>query len=141
MGFPSAWNMISKNAASAANLFDRGEIVEGKRADLVLLDATVPRYSQLAATIVAGNVVCENRTKELIKYGKVDIVKVGIGSGCFDSDTKILLSNGIYKNIIEINEGDKVINKDGKSVNVLNKIYKYQIKIIIYNLKIYQKHN
>ena len=31
--------------------------------------------------IVAGNVVCNKRTKELIKYGKVDIVKVGIGSG------------------------------------------------------------
>ena len=61
MDFPSAWNMISKNAASAANLFDRGEIVEGKRADLVLLDATVPRYSQLAATIVAGNVVYQSR--------------------------------------------------------------------------------
>ncbi len=61
MDFPSAWNMISKNAASAANLFDRGEIVEGKRADLVLLDATVPRYSQLAATIVAGNLVYQSR--------------------------------------------------------------------------------
>ena len=80
--------------------------------------------------IVAGNVVCENRTKELIKYGKVDIVKIGIGSGCFDSDTKILLSNGTYKNIIEVNAGDKVINKNGKSVEILNKIYKGKKNII-----------
>ena len=61
MDFPSAWDMISKNAAYAANLFDRGEIVEGKRADLVLLDSTAPIYSQLVATLVAGNVVYQSR--------------------------------------------------------------------------------
>ena len=30
--------------------------------------------------------------KELIKNGKVDIVKVGIGSGCFDENTKMSLA-------------------------------------------------
>ena len=80
--------------------------------------------------LIAGNVVCENRTKELIKYGKVDIVKVGIGSGCFDSNTNILLSNGSYKKINDICEGDKIINKSGKSVNVLKKIYKGKKKVI-----------
>lgn len=80
--------------------------------------------------IIAGNVVCENRTKELIKYGKVDIVKVGIGSGCFDADTKILLSNGSYKNIINISEDDEIINKFGKPVKVLKNIYKGKRKII-----------
>ena len=80
--------------------------------------------------IIAGNVVCENRTKELIKYGKVDIVKIGIGSGCFDANTKILLSNGTYKNIIDMEENDKVINKDGKIVNVLKRIYKGKKKVI-----------
>ena len=80
--------------------------------------------------IIAGNVVCGHRTKELIKYGKVDIVKVGIGSGCFEANTRILMSNGIYKNIIDIEEGDKVINKNGKSVKVLNKIYKGKKNVI-----------
>ena len=80
--------------------------------------------------IVAGNVVCSERTKELIKYGKVDIVKVGIGSGCFDANTKILMSNGIYKNIIDINKGDRIINRDGKSVEVLDRIYKGKRKVI-----------
>ncbi len=61
MGFPTAWNMISKNAAHAANLFDRGEIVEGKRADLVLLDSISPEYSKLVATLVAGNVAYQSR--------------------------------------------------------------------------------
>ena len=36
-----------------------------------------------------------DKTKELIKYGKVDIVKVGIGSGCFDENVKILLANAL----------------------------------------------
>ena len=89
--------------------------------------------------IVAGNVVCSERTKELIKYGKVDIVKVGIGSGCFDENTQILMSNGTYKNIIDINEGDKVINKEGKSVKVLQKIYKGKKKIIEINNQSYDK--
>ena len=83
--------------------------------------------------IIAGNVVCANRTKELIKYGKVDIVKVGIGSGCFDSETKILLSNATYKKIIDIKEGDSVINKDGKSVKVLKNIYKGKKNVININ--------
>ena len=61
MDFPSAWDMISKNAAHAANLFDRGEIVEGKRADLVLLDPIGPEYSKLVATLVAGNVAYQSR--------------------------------------------------------------------------------
>jgi guanosine monophosphate reductase len=89
--------------------------------------------------IVAGNVVCSERTKELIKYGKVDIVKVGIGSGCFDENTQILMSNGTYKNIIDINEGDKVINKEGKSVIVLQKIYKGKKKVIEINNQSYNK--
>ena len=61
MDFPSAWDMISKNAAHAANLFDRGEIVEGKRADLVLLDPIGPEYSKLVATLVAGNLAYQSR--------------------------------------------------------------------------------
>ena len=61
MDFPTAWDMISKNAAHAANLFDRGEIVEGKRADLVLLDPIGPGYSKLVATLVAGNVAYQSR--------------------------------------------------------------------------------
>ena len=61
MDFPCAWDMVSKNAAHAANLFDRGEIAEGKRADLVLLDSIGPRYSMLVATLVAGNVAYQSR--------------------------------------------------------------------------------
>ena len=74
--------------------------------------------------IVAGNVVTREITEELILRGGVDIVKVGIGPGCFKGDTRVLMGNGIYKNISDIEVGDMVINKDGKPVKVLNKMNK-----------------
>jgi alpha-D-ribose 1-methylphosphonate 5-triphosphate diphosphatase len=46
-----AWPMISANPARAAGLSDRGTILPGKRADLVVLDADVP---QVVATFAAG---------------------------------------------------------------------------------------
>ena len=48
-----AWALVSRNAAAAAGLGDRGVIAPGKRGDLVLVDASgaVPR---LVGTIVAG---------------------------------------------------------------------------------------
>mgnify|MGYP001420834936 CR=1 FL=1 len=74
--------------------------------------------------IVAGNVVSREMTEELIINGKVDVVKVGIGGGCFVSNTKILLANGTYKNISDIEIGDMVINKNGEPVEVINKFNK-----------------
>lgn len=74
--------------------------------------------------IVAGNVVSREMTEELILNGKVDVVKCGIGPGCFSGNTRILMSNGSYKDISEIKEGEYVINKNGKSVKVLNVINK-----------------
>ena len=81
--------------------------------------------------IIAGNVVSREMTEELILRG-VDVVKVGIGGGCFSSDTRVLMANGQYKNISEIEIGEYVINKEGKSVrvnNVMNKGYRNVIKL------------
>ena len=74
--------------------------------------------------IVAGNVVTREMVEQLILEGGVDICKCGIGPGCFAGDTKILLANGIYKNIENIEIGDMVINKNGKPVKVINKFNK-----------------
>ena len=74
--------------------------------------------------IIVGNVVCKYGTKEIIKKGLADIVKIGIGSGCFEGNTKILMANGTYKPIKEIMKGDWIINRDGKPVQVLNLFYK-----------------
>ncbi len=77
------------------------------------------RHKYPLHVIVAGNVVTGEMTEELILRG-ADIIKTGIGGGCFTKDTRILMANGTYQNINEINIGDYVINKDGKPVKVIN---------------------
>ena len=74
--------------------------------------------------IVAGNVATREMVEELILNGKADVVKCGIGPGCFSSDTRILMADGTYKNISEIQVGSYVINRNGRPVKVINKFNK-----------------
>lgn len=67
--------------------------------------------------IMVGNVCTPEMTEQLIISG-ADIIKVGIGGGCLAGDTRILMADGTYKNILEVKTGDRVINKDGKPVTV-----------------------
>jgi len=67
--------------------------------------------------IMAGNVVTPNMVEALILAG-ADVVKVGIG--CLTADTRILMSNGLYKNIVDVKPGDRIINHQGKPVTVKN---------------------
>lgn len=69
--------------------------------------------------LIAGNVATASGAINLW-YAGADVVKVGVGSGCFAAGTRILMSNGFYKNIEEISIGDYVINKNGVPVKVLN---------------------
>ena len=50
----SAWHLVSRNPARAAGFADRGELVSGKRADIVLVDDAGPGMPRVVATIVAG---------------------------------------------------------------------------------------
>lgn len=68
--------------------------------------------------IMAGNVATAKAVIDLENWG-ADSIKVGIGPGCFAAGTRILMSNGFYKNIEEIKEGEFVINKNGLPVKVL----------------------
>jgi IMP dehydrogenase/GMP reductase len=68
--------------------------------------------------IMAGNVVTKEMTEALILSG-VDVVKIGVGNGCLAGDSKVLLSNGTYKNIKDIKIHDKVINMHGNPVEVI----------------------
>jgi alpha-D-ribose 1-methylphosphonate 5-triphosphate diphosphatase len=54
---PQAWDLISEGPARAAGLADRGRLAEGRRADLVLVDDTVPTRPRVVAVIAAGRLV------------------------------------------------------------------------------------
>jgi len=69
--------------------------------------------------VVAGNVVTAEATEALIQAG-ADAVKVGIGAGCFAAGTRILMANATYKNIEDIQPGDRVINMNGEPATVVN---------------------
>ena len=71
------------------------------------------------AQVIAGNVCTPEGFQYLVDAG-ADSVKVGVGPGCCGFNTRILMANGIYKNIQDVKINDFVINKDGKPVRVLN---------------------
>lgn len=70
-------------------------------------------------TIMAGNVVTSDMTEQLILSG-ADIVKIGIGPGCQTADTRILMSNGSYKDIVDVKPGDRIITMNGTPATVKN---------------------
>ncbi len=70
------------------------------------------------SVIMAGNVVTPEMTIELIRAG-VDIVKVGIGSGCFAPGSLVITEVGL-KPIEMIEIGEKVLSHTGKWQEVKN---------------------
>ena len=52
-----AWKLVSSGPAGAAGLADRGVLAEGRRADILLVDDTVPLRPRLVAVIAAGKLV------------------------------------------------------------------------------------
>lgn len=55
--FTTAWDMVSKNPAHAAGLEDRGTLRKGQRADVVVVDDSIPGCPRVVATFVAGQPV------------------------------------------------------------------------------------
>lgn len=53
LDLPSAWALVSSGPARVLGMHDRGELTEGKRADIVILDAKTHR---VAATLAGGRV-------------------------------------------------------------------------------------
>ncbi|UPK35216.1 alpha-D-ribose 1-methylphosphonate 5-triphosphate diphosphatase [Bradyrhizobium sp. 186] len=49
-----AWNLVSAGPALATGLADRGVVAEGRRADILLVDDSVPLRPRLIAVIAAG---------------------------------------------------------------------------------------
>lgn len=68
--------------------------------------------------LIAGNIATGDGAVSLAKAG-ADVIKSGVGSGCFAAGTRVLMSNGFYKNIEDINPGDEIINMDGNPKTVI----------------------
>jgi alpha-D-ribose 1-methylphosphonate 5-triphosphate diphosphatase len=62
-----AWDLISGGPARAAGLDDRGAIAEGQRADIVLVDDTLPLRPRVVAVIAAGRLVYLTDASRLIR--------------------------------------------------------------------------
>mgnify|MGYP000518922829 CR=1 FL=1 len=71
--------------------------------------------------VIGGNVVTTSQAEKLIEE-HVDGLRIGMGIGCFDKDTEVLMANGTYKRISEIEIGESVINMNGKPVKVKGKV-------------------
>lgn len=57
-----AWNLVSKNAAEAAQLSDRGTLQPGRRADFLLVDDTNPEAPLVVCSFVGGRKVFDRRS-------------------------------------------------------------------------------
>lgn len=94
------------------------DIAHGDSAQCIDMIKYIKRVAP-SMLIIAGNVATGEAATRLWKAG-ANVVKVGVGPGCFAAGTRILMSNGTYKNIEEVSIGDYVINMNGKPVKVLN---------------------
>ncbi|MGM4966778.1 alpha-D-ribose 1-methylphosphonate 5-triphosphate diphosphatase [Tardiphaga sp. 1201_B9_N1_1] len=57
LSLPQAWALISSAPAKAAGLTERGEIADGRRADLLLVDDSIAMRPRIIAVIAQGNLV------------------------------------------------------------------------------------
>lgn len=67
--------------------------------------------------LMVGNIANPN-TYVMLSDAGADYIRVGIGNGCFAKGSRVLMSNGYYKNIEDINIGEYVINMHGQPVKV-----------------------
>ncbi len=113
-----------------ADVLDRVEALKAAGVDLITLDSahghskgvidTVKKVKAAFKTlpVIAGNIATAAGAKALADAG-ADAVKVGVGPGCFAAGTRVLMADGTYQNIEEVQEGDRVINMHGQPVTVV----------------------
>ncbi len=115
-------------AVGVKDTLERAEALVAVGVDVIILDIAhahsdlvIQRVKELKKTfsidVMVGNIATASAARDLIEAG-ADGLKVGIGPGCFVGGTRILMANGMYKDIKEICIGDRVINIEGKPVMV-----------------------
>lgn len=116
-------------AAVGVKQFDRVAALIEKGVDVVVVDTAHGHSANVIETVreikrkfdiqvIAGNIATAEGAKDLIDAG-ADAVKVGIGPGCFAAGTRVLMADATYRNIEEVQPGDRVINMHGQPVTVL----------------------
>ena len=63
-----AWRLISAAPAQAAGLSDRGVLAEGRRADIILVDDTMPLRPRVVAVIAAGRLVHLTEADRIVRF-------------------------------------------------------------------------
>jgi inosine-5'-monophosphate dehydrogenase len=120
---------VAAAVGTGPDVFDRCEALVDRGVDVLVIDTAhghartvIDTLAKVKANwdvdVIAGNVATGEATEALIAAG-ADAVKVGIGPGCFAAGTRVLMANGTYRNIEEIQAGDRVINMQGEPVTVL----------------------
>lgn len=112
-----------------ADLMDRAGALVAAGADVLVLDSAhghsqgilnaLTRVKEnFDVDVIAGNIATRAGARDLIAAG-ADAVKVGIGPGCFAAGTRVLMAGGYYKNIEDVQIGDRVLNMHGQPVTVV----------------------
>jgi len=122
--------MVASSVGVVNEYIDRAEATLEAGADLLVVDVAHGHASHVGKAlqelkkrfghvpIIAGDVATGEGVEYLAQHG-ADAVRVGIGPGCFVAGTRVLMANGTYKNIEEVQAGDRVLNKNGEPVSVV----------------------
>lgn len=99
------------------------------------------REASPTSIISCGNVCTLEMCQELIMHGKVDIVKTGIGPGCFVAGSIVKTIDG-NKNIEDIQIGEQVLTHTGSYQEVTNVLTRIENDCIysINNIKCTKNH-
>ena len=122
---------VAAALGTGPDTFERAEALIAEEVDVLVVDTShghsrmvIDTVKQLVTTFgsraqfVAGNVATAEGTEALIEAG-VSGVKIGIGPGCFAAGTRILMADTTYKNIEDVQAGDRLINMNGEPVTVV----------------------
>lgn len=82
------------------------------------------KSKKIDSFIIAGNISSEEAVYDLTDWG-ADAIKVGIGPGCFISETEIITKSGIKK-IEEVGIGDFVLTHKNRYEEVISKTSYYE---------------
>lgn len=93
------------------------DIANGHMSKLISAIRQAKKKYGSSMTLMVGN-IAHPETYRILSDNGADMIRVGIGNGCFAKGSRVLMSNGIYKNIEDVNVGDRVITLNGTSANV-----------------------